>query len=125
MSTRIIKELVDDIDGGDAEETLNFAVNGVTYDIDLSPGNLTKFHEFMRPYIQNGRRVGGRQTKRGAAVTPTAPATAVRGDSYARLSKDQNKAIREWAEKNGHEIPPRGRLPKHILAAFDAAHTAK
>ena len=36
MAKRTIHMLVDDIDGGEADETVRFAVDGVQYEIDLS-----------------------------------------------------------------------------------------
>ena len=36
---RIITELVDDIDGSKAEETVRFAIDGVEYAVDLSEKN--------------------------------------------------------------------------------------
>lgn len=124
MSTRIIRELVDDLDGAAAAETLSFAVNHIEYEIDLSDEHLKTFHEFMQPFIQQGRRqVTGPRARRPAGST-AAPVTAPapRAESYTRLSKEQNKALRDWAAKNGYDIPPRGRIPKHIIAAFETAH---
>ncbi len=126
MGTRVT--LVDDLDGADADETINFSVNGKYYEIDLSVKNAKKFYEFMQTYTVHGRRVTaarpGRRTNAPTAPAPTSAATpAARPTTYARTSKDQNKAIREWAKKNGHEIPARGRIPNHIQEAFEAAHT--
>ena len=36
---KVITELVDDIDGSTAEETVSFALDGVEYEIDLSTPN--------------------------------------------------------------------------------------
>jgi hypothetical protein len=36
MARRIVRELVDDLDGTPAAETVRFGLDGVLYDIDLS-----------------------------------------------------------------------------------------
>jgi hypothetical protein len=40
MAQKIIREFVDDIDGSPAERTFSFAVDGVSYEIDLSTQNI-------------------------------------------------------------------------------------
>jgi hypothetical protein len=37
-------------------------------------------------------------------------------------SRDENKAIREWAARNGHQISERGRIPQSVSDAYRAAH---
>jgi len=132
MATRVIRELVDDIDGTDGDETITFAVNGQVYEIDLSEDNAKKFYEFMGPYVDNGRKMpkgsihtpgrkaAGRAVSAPAPVIPSQPA----GGSYTRLGRDQNRAIRDWARTQNDlgDIPERGRIPKHVVEAFNAAH---
>jgi len=40
----------------------------------------------------------------------------------APMDREQTKAIREWARKNGHEVSDRGRIAAPIMEAFEAAH---
>ena len=42
MAQRIQVILIDDITGGDASETVNFALDNVSYEIDLSADNAAK-----------------------------------------------------------------------------------
>ncbi|WP_033401708.1 histone-like nucleoid-structuring protein Lsr2 [Actinopolyspora mortivallis] len=55
MAERIQVELVDDIDGSEAQQTVTFAMDGVTYEIDLSEQNARKLRELFGPYIKQAR----------------------------------------------------------------------
>lgn len=48
MAKKVTVTLVDDFDGsGAADETVEFGLDGVTYEIDLSTKNATKFVSAM------------------------------------------------------------------------------
>jgi hypothetical protein len=117
MAQKTIVQLIDDLDGttSDDIQTVTFALDGVTYEIDLTEANATKLRDSIAEFVASGRRIGGR-VKRGAAVAPGAKSSA------GTHSKEQTKAIREWAKANGHEINERGRIPANIVEAFEAAH---
>ena len=66
MAQRVRIELTDDLDGTPADETLTFAIDGVTYDVDLTSDNAEKLRASLAPYIAAGRRVAGRQSTRKA-----------------------------------------------------------
>ncbi|MGO2521222.1 MAG: histone-like nucleoid-structuring protein Lsr2 [Microbacterium sp.] len=100
--TRIV--LTDDLDGSEATSTVDFALDGVTYEIDLNDENAQKLREDFASWLEHSRRVGGR---------------ARRGTSRGR--SDETKRIREWAQANGHEIGDRGRLSSEIRQAYAAA----
>ena len=107
MAQRVQVLLVDDIDNTDADETVTFALDGVTYEIDLNKANADKLRNDFATWIGHARRSGGRRS-----------ATS-RGTSSRR--KDVS-AIREWARKNGHEVSERGRIPAAVQEAYDKAH---
>lgn len=100
-------ELVDDIDGGEAEHALEFAVNGVRYEIDLSSANQAEFDTFIEKYVKAGRRAG-------------APARAARqrASSQPRQHRRETAEIRRWAEANGIEVATRGRIPSAVLERY-------
>ncbi|NED92620.1 Lsr2 family protein, partial [Streptomyces sp. SID11233] len=52
--------LVDDLDGGEADETVTFALDGKSYEIDLTTANADKLRGLLEDYIKSGRRTGGR-----------------------------------------------------------------
>ena len=110
MAKKIITVLTDDLDGGDADRTVEFGLDGVNYTIDLSDKNAGKLRTILQPYLDAGSRVGrGRVDGRGARQVPAAS---------SRSNRDQNQAIREWAGKNGYEVSERGRIPTSIVDAY-------
>ncbi|WP_332367310.1 MULTISPECIES: histone-like nucleoid-structuring protein Lsr2 [unclassified Micromonospora] len=112
MAKQIIHKLVDDLDGGDADETVKFALDGVQYEIDLSASNAGKLRDVFAPYIASGTKVG-----RGGVVVG---GRAARGRGGATADREQNRAIREWAKKAGKDISDRGRIPQEIVDEYHA-----
>src|SRR4051812_31299109 len=110
MAKQVITVLTDDIDGGDADRTIEFGLDGVNYTIDLSEKNAGKLRKALDPYLaaasRTGRSTAGRTGGRSTAAAPT------------RSNRDQNQAIREWATKNGYEVSERGRIPSSVVDAF-------
>lgn len=99
--------LVDDIDGGEADETVTFALDGKTYEIDLTTANADKLRGLLDPYVKGGRRTGGR-------------ASGGRGKARAASGGSQDTAqIRAWAKENGYEVNDRGRVPASIREAYE------
>ena len=112
MAKQIIHKLVDDLDGGDADETVKFALDGVQYEIDLSASNAGKLRDVFAPYIASGTKVG----RGGVGVG----GRAARGRGGATADREQNRAIREWAKKAGKDISDRGRIPQEIVDEYHA-----
>ncbi|MEV6298871.1 Lsr2 family protein [Actinoplanes sp. NPDC051861] len=113
MAKQIITLLTDDLDGGEADRTVEFGLDGVNYTIDLSEKNAGKLRKALEPFLSAATRLG----RNGSVPTParrTAPAAT------SRSSRDQNQAIREWANKNGHNVSERGRIPSHVVEAYHA-----
>ena len=103
MAQKIQVVLVDDVDGGEASETLSFALDGVGYEIDLSDANAAALRDALQPWISAGRRVSGRRS-----------ATRGRGTSDAAT-------IRDWAKANGYEVSERGRVSAKVREAYAAS----
>lgn len=100
--------LIDDLDGGAADETVPFGLDGKNYEIDLSEGNAGKLRDALASYVAAARRVGGRS--RGA--------TAARSTARPAINREQNQAIRDWARKKGMKVSDRGRIPAGVLASY-------
>ncbi len=113
MAKQVITLLTDDLDGGEADRTVEFGLDGVNYTIDLSEKNAGKLRKALDPYLSSAARIG-----RSGTVSPAARRSAP--VSTGRASRDQNQAIREWANKNGHPVSERGRIPSHIVEAFNS-----
>lgn len=110
MAQRVQVILVDDVSGGDATETVEFALDGVTYEIDLNDENATRLREDLAPWIGQARRSGGRrQTRR-------------RGSSSTSGSSEDLSKIREWGRENGFKVSSRGRVSQELRDAYAAAH---
>ncbi|MCC3763547.1 Lsr2 family protein [Glycomyces sp. TRM65418] len=109
--------LIDDIDGSKAEETVKFAIDGQAYEIDLSASHAKELRDALEKFQEAGTRLG-----RYSLGAPRGP---VRGGGAPRrqtVDREQNKAIREWAERNGKRVSPRGRIPQAIVEEYNAAH---
>ena len=113
MAKQIVTLLTDDLDGGEADRTIEFGLDGVTYTIDLSEANAGKLWKVLDPYIA----AGARQGRSNGAVRRSPVRAGVDGRGSSR---DQNQAIREWAKKNGHELSDRGRIPVSVVEAYNA-----
>jgi hypothetical protein len=115
MARRVITTLIDDLDGKKADRTVEFALDGTSYTIDLSEANAGKLRKALDPFIAAGTRVG-----RGSARASTRNAGALASGRSAS-SRDENKAIRDWAARNGYQISERGRIPQTVSDAYRAA----
>ncbi|MGW4164716.1 histone-like nucleoid-structuring protein Lsr2 [Streptomyces sp. NPDC004788] len=112
MAQRVVVTLFDDIDGGEAAETVSFGLDGKTYEIDLNPANAEKLRKALAPYLTAGRKINA---KPGRAAKPA------RTDyTHTALAPDP-AAVRAWAQSNKLDVPARGRIPKRIYEAFQAA----
>ncbi|MGW2596227.1 histone-like nucleoid-structuring protein Lsr2 [Streptomyces klenkii] len=112
MAQKVQVLLVDDLDGGEADETVTFALDGKTYEIDLTTANADKLRQALADYVKSARRTGGRS----AAGRGKARATAVSGGS------PDTAKIRAWAKKNGYNVNDRGRVPADIREAYEKAN---
>jgi hypothetical protein len=110
MAQKHIVQLIDDLDGGEAAETVTFGIDGATYDIDLSAKNAGKLRDSLAVYVASARR----STRAGVVRRG--------GRSAARSDREQTQAIREWARKNGLQVGEKGRIPATILEAYHTKH---
>jgi nucleoid-associated protein Lsr2 len=115
VARREIVVLEDDLDGGNADESVKFALDGIAYEIDLNSKNAGKLRDAFAPYVKVARKA------RGGVVTGgrSAATRATRGS--AATDREQNKAIREWAKRQGREISARGRIPQGIVDEYMAS----
>ena len=118
MARKIIVTLVDDLTGEAAENisTVEFALDGRAYELDLTDENSAKLHDALAPYVTTARKLGGR--RRSGARPGGAVKSSGRGPGYDRQTL---KSIREWAKTNGFQVSDRGRLPAAVLQAWQTA----
>ena len=110
MAQQVTVTLVDDLDGSRADETVEFGLDGVSYQIDLSDGNATKLRDALADFVASARRSGGR--KRATKAVPAGKPRPAAAD------REQNQAIREWARKQGRKVSDRGRIPADVLEDY-------
>ena len=112
MAQKVITKLIDDLDGTEIKqggETVRFAVDGVSYEIDLNDKNAKKLRQSLSVYMEHGRRVSGRRS--GSASSA----------SKAKTDKTQLAAMRQWARDNGYDVADRGRISQEIQKAYAKA----
>lgn len=107
MAQKTYTELIDDVDGSKAEETVRFSLDGVAYEIDLSADNAAKIRDDLSGWTAPARRVAGRR---------------IRGTGKTASSDSESAKIREWARSTGREVSTRGRIPADLREAYHAAH---
>ncbi|MFI7579683.1 Lsr2 family protein [Kocuria sp. M1N1S27] len=111
QTVKIILE--DDLDGGPAEETVRFGLDGAQYEIDLSEENAGKLRDAVRPFIAKARRAQGKQTPKPGKSGGARP---------TGKSNPDTAAIRQWARENGHPVSDRGRIHQDVQKAYYDAH---
>lgn len=112
MAQKIQVILVDDIDGGDATETVSFSLDGSSYEIDLSEKNAAKLRDAFAPYVAEARKTRGASGGRRRSS----------GSGSRRGGSSNTAEVREWARDNGYDVSERGRISAEIKSAYDAAH---
>ncbi|GAA4897819.1 histone-like nucleoid-structuring protein Lsr2 [Streptomonospora salina] len=110
MAQQVQVLLVDDVDGGTAEETVSFALDGKSYEIDLNADNAEELRRSLTPFVESARKA--RSTK--AAVS--------KRKSQQSSSRERTAEIRAWAKQQGKQVNDRGRIPASIIAEYEAAH---
>jgi hypothetical protein len=92
MAKTVIVKLTDDIDGGDADETIQFALDGRAYEVDLSARNASKLRDALKPYIENGRAGNGTRAR-----SPRPSSASAEETLYSQLSDAEKMRFRTWA----------------------------
>jgi hypothetical protein len=105
MATRTTIALEDDLDGGPADETLQFRIGSSEYQIDLNARNAGKFRTQMAPFVDHARKAGRAQRRPGRSAT----------------ARHHSAGIRSWAKENGIEVSDRGRIPASLIEQYEAA----
>ncbi|GAA4050340.1 Lsr2 family protein [Nonomuraea sp. NPDC050663] len=112
MAKQIQEILIDDLDGGEANETVSFAIDGASYEIDLSDGNAKKLRDALTPFVQGARKSGATAVRRRGGGRA----------SSRQMSRDQSARIRAWAKERGLPVSERGRIAGNIVEQYEAAH---
>ena len=103
---KIAVALEDDLDGGLADQTVRFGIDGADYEIDLNTSNATAFRRTLASFIDHARRAG-----RGPRRRPGRSAS----------SRERSGGIRAWAKRRGIAVSDRGRIPASVVEQYEAA----
>ncbi|WP_432548501.1 histone-like nucleoid-structuring protein Lsr2 [Kineococcus sp. SYSU DK004] len=125
MAQKVQVLLVDDIDGGEAAETVSFALDGVNYEIDLSDEHASALRDAFAPWVGHARRVGARTGGRrgsGSSSSTSSSSSSSRASKSSDGPSRDTGAVRAWAKENGYTVSERGRISSEVLEAYDAAH---
>lgn len=110
MARREVTHFFDDLDNTqlteDSVHILHFSVNGVDYVLDLSEDNADGFRRLLEPYIAAARTVKSTRAARRERVS----------------TRNDSRAIRQWAQEQGMQIADRGKIPHQVIEAYDRAH---
>jgi hypothetical protein len=110
MAQRVVVRLTDDLSGAEIPagkgETVTFDLDGTSYEIDLTAKNASVLRKALRPYVEAARPVKG-------ARRPRPVRTRIAADPHT---------VKQWARANGYQVNDRGRVPKAVVAAFEAAN---
>jgi len=109
MATRTVVHRFSDISGDTFDPSVkpvSFSIDGTTYEIDLTNGELADLHKALAPYIRAARQVTGK-----------------RSANRQRPNKPDLDRIREWASANGYTVAPRGRIAQKVIDAYDTANS--
>lgn len=109
MARQVLVTMVSDLSGKEGDvETIEFGLDGVGFEVDLTPGEAEKLRGVLEPYVLAGRRLGRNGKPRGSA------------SSSVRVGPDP-RTVREWARNAGKDIPARGRIPAAVVEEFELA----
>jgi Lsr2 len=109
LARKIHVELIDDLSGEEAHETVRFSLDGADYEIDLSAGNAAELREVMKRFVSQSRRVRAASGSRRGRTETT--------------GREETQKIREWALAHGYSPSTRGRISQDIKNAYDKAHS--
>jgi hypothetical protein len=106
---RVDVRLEDDLTGGPADETVQFGIDGRSYEIDLNARHAADFRQQLARFLENASLV--RPAHRRLPVRTLA-------------NRARSRQIRAWAEEQGFEVSERGRLPSEVIQQYDSEHGA-
>lgn len=100
---KTVVTLTCDLTGDPADETVTYAIDGTTYEIDLAAKQAAELRSLLAPYMEVSRRVTGRYAK-----------------STATAAKGEARKVRAWARSLGLPVPDRGRVPASLITRYRA-----
>jgi len=112
MAQRVQVILVCDLheDETPGTETVTFALDGASYEIDVCESHGRDLRNSFARYVAAARRSSGRPGRSGPRR------------QRRRGGSGEAAQIREWARSQGLAVPERGRVPAELAEKYAAAH---
>lgn len=110
MAQKVQTLFIDDLDGTEAEGSVQFGLDGTDYEIDLNSAHAEELRAALGRYVTAARRVSG-----------TGRPSSGRAGRRSASSDVDTKDVRKWAKDQGIELKDRGRVPTSVVARFRAA----
>lgn len=110
MAQTTTVKLIDDLDGTNADETLVFALDGKTYELDLSKRNAAALRKVLQPYLEAARSANGTQRASSRRTKTPARSTARKTTLFSQLTGEEKDQFRTWAE-----MPTTRRIPEALV----------
>lgn len=101
-----------DLEGGPADETVRFGLDGLNYEIDLSTDEAAALRGALNPYMKAGRMVAAAASRAVKSRSAAAPPR-----------RNENRKIRDWAKVKGFHVSGRGRISADVVDAYRKAVT--
>jgi Lsr2 len=95
----------------EASETVRFGVDGRAYEIELSARHASELRSMVSRYISAARTIRSAPS-RARQQPPSRRRT--------QMDPEQSRRIRSWAMQRGLLASPRGRIPQHVVAEYEA-----
>lgn len=108
MAQRVQVQLVDDLSGDEAHETVRFALDGTDYEIDLTAQNAESLRNALSAYVDKGRKAASGK-----------PQSSGQKAASSRSKREDTQQIRKWAQENGYNPSSRGRITQSIIDAYN------
>jgi hypothetical protein len=108
VASRVVTLITDDLDNSQADETVQFALDGTEFEIDLSETHAKELRITLEPYMKAGRKTGGRRSRRSR--------------DGRTGGKEDLAGIRKWAKDQAMKVSERGRVSAEVRQAYDKAH---
>jgi hypothetical protein len=107
MSQKVTVVLEDDLSGGPAQQTVRFAFEGTSYEIDLNAKNAAALGKQFAPYIEHARKAGRAPSRRPGRTAG---------------NRQRSGDIRAWAKEHGLAVSARGRIPASVVEQYHGAN---
>jgi hypothetical protein len=114
-------DVLDDLDFAEGTETLadekrELSYNGKTIQLDLTKAHADALDDLLKPYLEVGTEMpktssGGRRRSAHSS-----------GSNSSRADRELTGRIRSWAEQQGIELNPQGRIKNEVREAYFDAH---